>query len=106
MGPLDQILGMIPGFGGLNKLKDVKVDENQLKHVEAILLSMTKEERADPSILNASRRRRIANGSGTTVTDVNKVIKQFEDMKKMIRMMTGSLDSKGKKKKRMLNFPF
>lgn len=105
MGPLDQILGMIPGFGAMSGMKDVKVDENELNRVEAIMRSMTDEERGDPSILNGSRRRRIANGSGTSVQDVNRLVKQFDEMKKMIRAFAGAEES-GKRMKRMPNLPF
>ncbi|MCE5314360.1 signal recognition particle protein [bacterium] len=105
MGPLDQILGMIPGLGNANKLKDAKIDENEFNRVEAILCSMTNNERHEPAILNASRRRRIAAGSGTSVQEVNRLINQFNEMKKMIRAMTGAEES-GKRHKRMPNFPF
>lgn len=105
MGPLDQILGMIPGLGNMNKLKDAKIDEKEFGRVEAILCSMTNRERRDPTILNGSRRRRIADGSGTSVQEVNRLINQFNEMKKMIRAMTG-LEESGKRRKRMPNFPF
>ncbi|MEN6356612.1 MAG: signal recognition particle protein [Armatimonadota bacterium] len=105
MGPLDQILGMIPGLGNMSKLKDAKIDEKEFGRVEAILCSMTNDERHDPTILNGSRRRRIADGSGTSVQEVNRLINQFNDMKKMIRAMTGA-EVSGKRRKRMPNFPF
>lgn len=105
MGPLDQIIGMIPGLGNMGKLKDAKIDEKEFGRVEAILCSMTNKERHDPTILNGSRRRRIADGSGTSVQAVNRLINQFNEMKKMIRAMTGAEDS-GKRRKRMPNFPF
>lgn len=105
MGPLDQIIGMIPGLGNMGKLKDAKIDEKEFGRVEAILCSMTNKERHDPTILNGSRRRRIADGSGTSVQAVNRLINQFNEMKKMIRVMTGAEDS-GKRRKRMPNFPF
>lgn len=104
MGPLDQILGMIPGFGNIKGMKDAKIDDGQFTRVEAVLRSMTMEERLDPHILNASRRRRIAMGSGTSVQDVNQVVNQFREMKKMMRMMTGADD--GGKRRRLPNFPF
>ncbi len=85
MGPLSNVLGMLPGVG--NKLKDVQVDDNAMKKPEAIIRSMTPRERAKPDILNASRRRRIAAGSGTTVQDVNQLIKQFESSKQMMKQM-------------------
>ncbi|RIK70181.1 signal recognition particle protein, partial [candidate division KSB1 bacterium] len=86
MGPLNQLVGMIPGLGG--KLpKDAEVDEKALVRVEAIIQSMTPGERQRPQILNGSRRLRIANGSGTAVQDVNRLIKQYEMMKKMMKQM-------------------
>jgi signal recognition particle subunit SRP54 len=104
MGPLDQILGMIPGFGNIKGLKDAKIDDTQFTRAEAILRSMTKEEKSDPNVLNGSRRRRIAAGSGTSVQDVNQLVNQFREMKKMLRVMTGAEESG--KHKRMPNFPF
>ena len=84
MGPLESLLGMLPG---VNKkmLKQAKVDPKGLKHIEAIVLSMTPKERQRPDILNGSRRLRIAQGSGRTVQEVNKLLKQFGQMKKMIK---------------------
>ncbi|MGO4887809.1 signal recognition particle protein [Anaerobacillus sp. MEB173] len=96
MGPLDEILGMIPGMNKVKGLKNVQVDDKQIGRIEAIVRSMTKEEKTNPSIINASRRKRIAKGSGTTIQDVNRLIKQFDDMKKMMKQMTNM--SKGKKK--------
>jgi signal recognition particle subunit SRP54 len=93
MGPLDQLLNMIPGLGNMKQLKDAKIDESEFGRVEAVLRSMTIEERRDPSVLNGSRRRRIAMGSGTSVQDVNRLMNQFNQMKKMIRAMTGGDDS-------------
>lgn len=90
MGSFEQILGMLPGMGNLKKQLDgVDVDFNgkEIKHVEAIIRSMTSAERADITLINGSRRKRIALGSGTRVQDVNKVIKQFADMKKMMKKM-------------------
>ena len=86
MGPLENILNMIPGF---NKMKDVNIDERELVKVEAIISSMTKREKRDYSVLNGSRRRRIAMGSGTNVSDVNRVIKQYIEIKKMLKMFKG-----------------
>jgi len=105
MGPLDQLLGMIPGVGAMRGLKDAKIDEKQFGRVEAIMRSMTMDERGDPSILNGSRRRRIANGSGTSVQEVNQLVKQFDEMRKMIRAFAGAEES-GKRMKRMPNLPF
>ncbi|MFV0415132.1 MAG: signal recognition particle protein [Chthoniobacterales bacterium] len=94
MGPLENVLGMIPG---MDKLKDSSIDEKQLKRVEAIVLSMTREERARPAILNARRRQRVARGSGTSVSEVNNLLLKFSQMKKMMKKM-------GKMKKLMPNF--
>jgi signal recognition particle subunit SRP54 len=105
MGPLEDMLAMLPGAGKIKGLKDIKVDEKQLARVEAIIRSMTPQEKAHPEIINASRRRRIANGSGTTVQDVNRLIKQFEDMKKMMKHFQ-QMAKGGKKKKRGFRFPF
>jgi signal recognition particle subunit SRP54 len=86
LGSIEQILGMIPGMGGLaKKLQGAEFDEKQLKHVEAIIRSMTKKERRDPNIINGSRRKRIAAGSGTRVQDVNRLLKQFADARKMMK---------------------
>ena len=87
MGPLNQILGMIPGLN-TNALKNVDIDEKKMVHIEAIIQSMTKKERQDPSIINGSRRKRIARGSGTTVQQVNRLLKDFENMKKMFKSMS------------------
>ncbi|NBB75196.1 MAG: signal recognition particle protein [Bacteroidetes bacterium] len=87
MGPLQDLLGMIPGVG--NQVKDLDVDDDAFRHIEAMILSMTPEERANPQILNGTRRRRIAKGSGMRVRDVNQMIKQFRDMKKMMKKMSG-----------------
>jgi len=84
MGPLENILGMIPG---MDKLKNSSVDENQLKRVEAIILSMTPQERTRPDILNARRRQRIARGSGVSVSEVNNLILRFNQMRKMMKNM-------------------
>jgi len=86
MGPLDQILGMIPGISA-SKLKGLKVDDDQIKRIEAIILSMTPEERRNPQMLGASRKRRIASGSGTSTQDVNRLLQQFQQMQKMIKQM-------------------
>jgi signal recognition particle subunit SRP54 len=85
MGSLKSILGMIPGVGA--QLKNADVDDKQLIVVESIIQSMTKKERANPKILNGSRRKRIARGSGNTIQDVNRLIKQFEQMQQMMKMM-------------------
>src|SRR5256714_2829195 len=82
MGPLENILGMLPG---MSKVQGLSVDEKQLKRTEAIVLSMTKEERTRPDILNARRRQRIARGSGCTVTEVNELLRRFDQMRKMMK---------------------
>ena len=88
LGSLEQIMSMIPGLGQLKQLKNVKPDEGQLVRVEAIINSMTKEERENYKIINGSRRRRIALGSGTTIQDVNKLLKNFAQTKKMMENLT------------------
>ncbi|MDD2443130.1 MAG: signal recognition particle protein [Desulfotomaculaceae bacterium] len=86
LGPIEQILGMIPGLGGMKNLKDIQVDEKELAFIEAIIKSMTPGERHDPErVLNGSRKRRIARGSGTSVQEVNRLLKQFEKTKKMMK---------------------
>ncbi len=87
MGPLGQVLSMIPGLGGVAKEAEAAVDRGELRRVEAIIRAMTARERRDPTVLNASRRRRIASGSGTTLTDVNRLVKQFAEMQKLMRQM-------------------
>jgi signal recognition particle subunit SRP54 len=89
MGPLESVLGMIPGMGQLKQLAENKPDEKQLGRVEAIISSMTAAERRDDSLLNGSRRKRIARGSGTSVEDVNRLVKQFNEMKRVLQMMGG-----------------
>ena len=86
LGPLENLLKLLPGAKKMG-LNNVNIDPKIMKRTEAIVLSMTLEERRDPSILKASRKKRIADGSGTTVTDVNKLLNQFEEMKKMMKMM-------------------
>jgi signal recognition particle subunit SRP54 len=86
MGPLTSVLGMIPGFGG-QQLKNMKVDERELDRIQAIILSMTPEERRKPELIKGSRRLRIARGSGTNVQQVNKLVKQFGQMRKVMRQV-------------------
>ncbi len=86
MGPLTSVLGMIPGFGG-QQLKNMKVDERELDRIQAIILSMTPEERRRPELIKGSRRLRIARGSGTNVQQVNKLVKQFAQMRKVMRQV-------------------
>ena len=90
MGSLESILGMIPGLGSkMKQLSEMQIDEKDMKRVEAIIQSMTKKERRDPSIINGSRRKRIADGSGTRVQDVNRLLKQFLEARKMMKRMSG-----------------
>jgi signal recognition particle subunit SRP54 len=95
MGPVSQILEMLPGMGGLAKEAQSAVDRGEMKRLEAIIQSMTLQERRDPSVLNASRRRRIANGSGTTLPDVNRLVKQFGEMQKLMKQLGGSGRGRG-----------
>ncbi|HKA66925.1 MAG TPA: signal recognition particle protein [Solirubrobacterales bacterium] len=87
MGPISGLIGMLPGMGAMKQLKNADVDEGELDRVEAIILSMTPAERANPGMINGSRRKRIANGSGTRVQHVNQLVKQFDQMRKMMRSM-------------------
>ena len=91
MGPLESILGMIPGLGDLKQLAENKPDEKQMGRIEAIISSMTPDERRNDKILNGSRRKRIALGSGTSVEEVNRLLKQFGEMKKMLQMFGGGV---------------
>ena len=110
LGSFEQILGMLPGMGMLKELKKVQVDQKEFVRMEAIIKSMTREERRNADILNASRRRRIADGSGTSVQEVNRLLKSYEDSRRMMRQMMGAAGG-GKKKKGKLRrkgsfFPF
>jgi signal recognition particle subunit SRP54 len=103
MGPLDKILGMLPGMGSMKELAGQKPDEKQLGRIEAIINSMTPEERKYADILDGSRRKRVAKGSGTTVEDVNRLLKQFVEMQRMLKMvgqMTGEPIAEAPKKKK------
>jgi signal recognition particle subunit SRP54 len=102
MGPLEQILGMIPGLGAMKELKQQReqIDDKQLLRVEAIINSMTLKERRNHQLINGSRRKRIAKGSGTTVEEVNRLLKQFLQMKKMLKAM-GGMAGLGKKRPSM-----
>src|SRR5262249_31374163 len=94
MGPLSGLIGMLPGMGAMKQLKGADVDEGELDRVESIILSMTPEERVNPGVINGSRRKRIANGSGTRVQHVNQLLKQFEQMRKLMRqMVSGNMPS-------------
>ena len=90
MGSLSSIIGLLPGVPGMKELKNVQIDERQMDRIEAIVFSMTPEERRHPELIDGSRRQRIARGSGTQVADVNHLLKQFREMKKMLKQMTGS----------------
>lgn len=105
MGPLEDLLGMIPGMG--KQLKNMQIDEKELVKTEAIIQSMTPKERAKPEIINGSRKRRIAMGSGTKVQDVNKILKQFLEARKMMKQFSGAQNFKNvkKKSKGMFNLP-
>src|SRR3954468_2971834 len=104
MGPLDELVKMMPGANKIKGLNNLQIDEKQISHVEAIIKSMTTAEKNQPEIINASRRKRIAKGSGTTVPEINRLLKQFDEMKKMMKQMTG-MQQKGKKKGGF-KFPF
>jgi signal recognition particle subunit SRP54 len=99
MGPLGGLMGMMPGMP--KELKDAKIEDDDLKPIEAIITSMTPEERTFPNIIQGTRRARIAAGSGTTVADVNRLVKQFGEMQKMMKKMgmAGKPGKKGKKGK-------
>ena len=97
LGPLESILGMMPNLGPIKQLKDVKVDENELTRVVAIIDSMTPKERANHMIINGARRRRIAKGSGTTVQEVNALLKQYAQARKMMKSLTGGAGALSKR---------
>jgi len=99
MGNLKDLVGMIPGVG--KALKDVDINENAFKSIEAIIHSMTPEERENPDVINGNRKLRIAKGSGTNIQEVNKLMKQFEDTRKMMKMMS----NKDQMMKMMKNMP-
>jgi signal recognition particle subunit SRP54 len=112
LGPLDQILDMLPGANKMKGMKDLKVDDKQMGRIEAIVKSMTKDEKQKPELLNANRRKRIALGSGNSIQEVNRFIKQFDDMRKMMKQFSGMMGPKGKGNKAMkklgkgMKFPF
>lgn len=103
MGPLEQVLGMLPGMDKLKAQKggNLGVDEKQMKRTEAIIQSMTSQERRDPELINGSRKKRIATGSGTSVQDVNKLLGQFREMRKMLRQMQAMQSGKMKMPRQM-----
>jgi|GEM_PF-1979462 len=105
MGSLSSLVSMLPGVG--NALKGKDIDEKVLTRIEAVILSMTYEERENPKVLNGSRRRRIANGSGNPIQEVNRIIKQFEDMQKMMKNFNkGKMFNMMKKMNIPANFKF
>ena len=97
MGGAKSLLNMLPGMGTKVKISDGDIDEKKIERTKAIILSMTKKERNDPSIINYSRKTRIAKGSGTTIQEINQLLKQFEQTKQMMKMM---------KNKRGFKMPF
>ncbi|MBJ9990175.1 signal recognition particle protein [Paenibacillus sp. S28] len=99
LGPIDQIMDMIPGMGKLKQTKDLKVDEKQMGRIEAIVFSMTKAEKQNPDIINHNRRKRIATGSGTSLAEVNRLIKQFDEMRRMMKQFSDMMGPKGPKGK-------
>src|SRR5699024_2981424 len=103
LGPLDELLAMVPGVNS-KMMKNIDVDEKEIVKIEAIIQSMTSEERENPTIINSSRRKRIAKGSGTTVQDVNKLLKQFKETKKMMKKFTDM--EKTMKKRGGFGMPF
>lgn len=96
MGGISDILNMMPGVG--NKVKDIDIDDNAMAPVEAIIYSMTKEERSNPNILNPPRKKRIAAGAGVNISEVNKLVKQFDNSRKMMKQMSGMMSGKGRKR--------
>ena len=105
MGPLDQMMEMIPGMNKA-KMGDMQVNEKEMAKTQAIIRSMTPGERRNPSIINGSRRKRIAAGSGTRVQDINKLIKQFSDAQKMMKQLSGQMNKAKKSGKSKIKFPF
>lgn len=105
MGSLDEIVGMLPGIKP-GALKDAKLDDKVMAHTEAIILSMTEDEREHPNIINGSRRKRIAMGSGTSVEEVNRLLRQYDQMSKMIKQLSGQMTGKRGKKKMKLPLSF
>ncbi|MGN0496714.1 MAG: signal recognition particle protein [Lachnospiraceae bacterium] len=99
MGGMQDLLSMMPGMG--NQLKNVEIDEKQMNRPKAIILSMTKEERSNPSIINPSRKRRIAAGAGVDISEVNRLLKQFEQMRKQMKQLSGMMGGKRGKRFRM-----
>ena len=99
MGGIGDMLSMLPGMG--NQLKNVEIDEKQMNRPKSIILSMTPEERSNPDIINPSRKRRIACGAGVDISEVNRLLKQFEQMRKMMKQMGGMMGGKRRGRFRM-----
>ena len=105
MGGLSSVLGMMPGMGSQMKNLESVMDEKKMARVEAIILSMTPQERSNPDILNPSRKRRIAAGAGVDISEVNRLVKQFEQSRKMMKQLPGLMGGRGGRRGRM-KFPF
>ncbi len=99
MGNLKDLASMIPGVG--KALKNIDIDDDAFKHIEAIIYSMTPTEREDPAMINGSRRKRIAGGSGTDIVEVNRLLKQFDETRKMMRMITTGQNMKAMARQQM-----
>lgn len=108
MGPLEQVLGMIPGLGGVKELRKIQEqsDGKEFVHLEAMINSMTPEERRNPAIINGSRRKRIARGSGTSVQDVNRLLKHFEQTRKLFKQLSELGGGKSPRRLKSIKFPF
>jgi len=107
MGGMNDILKMLPGFGNKKQLQNLEIDDNAMNMPKAIILSMTKQERSHPEIINPSRKKRIADGAGVPISEVNKLIKQFEQSRKMMKQMSGMMGGKGKRRRGgMSKLPF
>ncbi|MDO5659570.1 MAG: signal recognition particle protein, partial [Staphylococcus xylosus] len=112
LGPLDDIMKMIPGMNKMKGMDKLNMDEKQIDHIKAIIQSMTPSERNEPEKLNVSRKKRIAKGSGRSVQEINRLMKQFNDMKKMMKQFSGGGKGKKGKRKQMenmmngMNLPF
>jgi signal recognition particle subunit SRP54 len=96
LGPLSQLMDMIPGFGQVSKDLAPEVTDQQMRRIEAIISSMTREERRRPEIVNASRKRRISRGSGTTVQEINELLSQFKQIRRMMKQMSGTMGKRGR----------
>ena len=94
MGGMNDIWKMLPGFGNKKQLQNLEIDDNAMNMPKAIILSMTKQERSHPEIINPSRKKRIADGAGVPISEVNKLIKQFEQSRKMMKQMSGMMGGK------------